>query len=206
MAPSTTILSPQKRSSVTIVGMFCTTLKTTFTVSYPKTYNIAVQYSAVPTLRVGETLDFVAKTRMQQQRLNNLSRKDLAARKVHLALSVFGLGHAEQTAVGDAAVRGVSGGEKKRVSLSEALISAAPITAWDNSTRGLDSSTALEFAQALRTMTDTLQQTNIVSLYQAGENIYQLFDKVCVIYEGRMVYFGPTSRARCATIWSAESI
>ncbi len=36
----------------------------------------------------------------------------------------------------------------------------------------------------------------IVSIYQAGEQLYNLFDKVCVIYEGRMVYFGPASRAR----------
>ena len=38
--------------------------------------------------------------------------------------------------------------------------------------------------------------TTIVSLYQAGETLYELFDKVCVIYEGRMAYFGPANQAR----------
>jgi ATP-binding cassette, subfamily G (WHITE), member 2, SNQ2 len=38
--------------------------------------------------------------------------------------------------------------------------------------------------------------TTIVSIYQAGETLYELFDKVCVIYEGRMVYFGPANKAR----------
>jgi ATP-binding cassette subfamily G (WHITE) protein 2 (SNQ2) len=38
--------------------------------------------------------------------------------------------------------------------------------------------------------------TTIVSIYQAGETLYQLFDKVCVINEGRMAYFGPADRAR----------
>ncbi len=47
-----------------------------------------------------------------------------------------------------------------------------------SSTRGLDSSTALEFVQALRTATDMARMTTIVSLYQAGESLYNLFDKV----------------------------
>lgn len=38
--------------------------------------------------------------------------------------------------------------------------------------------------------------TTIVSIYQAGESLYELFDKVCVIYEGRMAYFGPANQAR----------
>lgn len=65
-----------------------------------------------------------------------------------------------------------------------------------SSTRGLDSSTALEFVQALRIATDTFRTTTMVSLYQAGESIYQHFDKVCVIYEGKMAYFGPADRAK----------
>jgi ATP-binding cassette subfamily G (WHITE) protein 2 (SNQ2) len=38
--------------------------------------------------------------------------------------------------------------------------------------------------------------TTIVSLYQAGESLYDLFDKVCVLYEGRLAYYGPRSQAR----------
>lgn len=65
-----------------------------------------------------------------------------------------------------------------------------------SSTRGLDSSTALEFGRALRIATDIDRLTTIVSIYQAGESLYELFDKVCVIYEGRMAYFGPANQAR----------
>ena len=57
-------------------------------------------------------------------------------------------------------------------------------------------STALEFVQALRIATDIGRQSTLVSIYQAGESLYEHFDKVCVIYEGRMVYFGPADRAR----------
>ena len=65
-----------------------------------------------------------------------------------------------------------------------------------SSTRGLDSSTALEYVRALRIATDIIRHTTIVSIYQAGEKLYEVFDKVCLIYEGRMVYFGPADRAR----------
>lgn len=65
-----------------------------------------------------------------------------------------------------------------------------------SSTRGLDASTALEFVQALRIATDITNQSTLVSIYQAGESLYRLFNKVCVIYEGRMVYYGPADQGR----------
>ncbi|KAF8816092.1 hypothetical protein BYT27DRAFT_7248614 [Phlegmacium glaucopus] len=67
---------------------------------------------------------------------------------------------------------------------------------YEDSTRGLDSSTALEFVRALRIATDLVRNTTIVSIYQAGESLWDVFDKVCLIYEGRMVYFGPIGLAR----------
>lgn len=66
----------------------------------------------------------------------------------------------------------------------------------DSSTRGLDASTALEYVRALRIATDLIKTSTIVSIYQAGESLWDIFDKVCLIYEGRMVYFGPTEPAR----------
>ena len=68
--------------------------------------------------------------------------------------------------------------------------------AWDNSTRGLDASTALDYANSLRVMTDISNRTTIVTLYQAGEQIYELMDKVLLIDEGRMVYSGPANKAK----------
>jgi ATP-binding cassette, subfamily G (WHITE), member 2, SNQ2 len=104
--------------------------------------------------------------------------------------------HTRETLVGDEFVRGVSGGERKRVSIAEMMATRARVQSWDNSTRGLDASTALDFVKCLRIMTDVLGQTTFVSLYQAGEGIYELFDKVLVMNEGRQVYFGPPSEAR----------
>jgi ATP-binding cassette subfamily G (WHITE) protein 2 (SNQ2) len=70
------------------------------------------------------------------------------------------------------------------------------LTLFCSSTRGLDASTALEFGRALRIATDIARTTTIVSIYQASETLYSLFDKVCVLSEGRMVYFGPADQAR----------
>jgi ATP-binding cassette, subfamily G (WHITE), member 2, SNQ2 len=55
---------------------------------------------------------------------------------------------------------------------------------------------ARRFGRALRIATDITRMTTVVSIYQAGETLYGLFDKVCVVYEGRMVYFGPADQAR----------
>ena len=98
--------------------------------------------------------------------------------------------------MGNPFVRGVSGGERKRVSIAEMMITSGTICAWDNSTRGLDASTALDYAKSLRIMTNIFKCTTFVSLYQASENIYKQFDKVLVIDAGREVYFGPANEAR----------
>ncbi|KAG0700795.1 ABC-2 type transporter-domain-containing protein [Suillus ampliporus] len=149
-----------------------------------------------PTLTVEETLSFAIKTRTPQTRLANQSREQFNAEFLDVLLRIFGLRHTRNTVVGNAAIRGISGGQKKRVSIAEALSCRSMIGAWDNSTRGLDASTALEFVQALRLSTDIARLTSIVSIYQAGEQLYELFDKVCVIAEGRMAYFGPAKAAR----------
>lgn len=91
---------------------------------------------------------------------------------------------------------GVSGGERKRVSIAENILCGSPLQCWDNSTRGLDSSTALEFVRSLRIHADYLSSTAIVAIYQASQAIYDVFDKVTVLYEGRQIYFGGASDAK----------
>lgn len=49
----------------------------------------------------------------------------------NILITIFGLRHAKKTPVGDAAIRGVSGGEKKRVSIAEAMAARSLIGAWD---------------------------------------------------------------------------
>lgn len=111
-------------------------------------------------------------------------------------MKMFGISHTKYTQVGDEYTRGVSGGERKRVSIAETLASKAAVIAWDNSTRGLDASTALDYAKSLRVMTDVSNRTTLVTLYQAGEGIYELMDKVLVIDQGRQIFSGPANKAK----------
>lgn len=50
--------------------------------------------------------------------------------------------------------------------------------------------------RALRIATDLLHLSTIISIYQAGEQLYETFDKVCIVYDGKMAYFGPANQAR----------
>ncbi|KAL2166769.1 hypothetical protein VTG60DRAFT_2167 [Thermothelomyces hinnuleus] len=160
-----------------------------------KRYRGEVVYNAeddqhLPTLTVGQTLKFS---------LLNKTRKNLrgdVGTIIDALLRMFAIKHTENTIVGNAYVRGVSGGERKRVSIAETLSTKSTIVCWDNSTRGLDASTALDYAKSLRIMTDVSGRTTLTTLYQAGEGIYELMDKVLVIDQGRMLYQGPAKEAR----------
>ena len=82
-----------------------------------------------PTLTVQQTLRFAAAARTPRSPID--SPKACADNVTTILSTVFGLKHVLNTPVGDADIRGVSGGEKKRVSIAEALASRACIGAWD---------------------------------------------------------------------------
>lgn len=148
-------------------------------------------------LTVGKTMDFATRLNIPDTLPRNAeSREDYRSKFKNFLLDSMGITHTEDTKVGDAFIRGVSGGERKRVSIIETLCTRGSVMCWDNSTRGLDASTALEFTRALRSMTDTMGIATVVTLYQAGNGIYELFDKVLVLDEGKQVYYGPLEQAR----------
>ncbi|KIW92594.1 uncharacterized protein Z519_06441 [Cladophialophora bantiana CBS 173.52] len=149
-----------------------------------------------PTLTVGQTLGFALDTKTPGKRPLGLSKAEFKDRVIRLLLKMFNIEHTINTIVGNPFMRGVSGGERKRVSIAEMMVTRATVCCWDNSTRGLDASTALDYAKSLRIMTNIYKTTTFVSLYQASENIYSQFDKVIVIDEGRQVFFGPAKEAR----------
>ncbi|EXL39730.1 hypothetical protein FOCG_17666 [Fusarium oxysporum f. sp. radicis-lycopersici 26381] len=149
----------------------------------------------LPYLTVGQTLEFAAAMRTPRARLPGITRKDRVKHVVQVMLTVFGLSHTKNTIVGNDYVRGVSGGERKRVSIAETALSEAAISAWDNSTRGLDAESALHFVSRLRTLSDLTQSSNAAAIYQSSQSIFDLFDKILVLYEGREIFFGRASSA-----------
>jgi len=150
------------------------------------------------TLSVKRTLKFALKTRTpgKESRLEGESRTDYLNEFLRVATKLLWIEHTLDTKVGNEHVRGVSGGERKRVTIAEAMVTRASVQAWDNSSTGLDASTALEYVQSLRTLTNMAQVSTAVSLYQAGESLYNLVDKVLVIHEGQCLYFGSADRAK----------
>lgn len=149
-----------------------------------------------PTLTVGQTLGFALDTKTPGKRPAGMSKAEFKDKIIKLLLKMFNIEHTIDTIVGNAFVRGVSGGERKRVSIAEMMITKGTICCWDNSTRGLDASTALDYVKSLRIMTNIYKTTTFVSLYQASENIYSQFDKVLVIDAGKEVFFGPADQGR----------
>jgi ATP-binding cassette subfamily G (WHITE) protein 2 (PDR) len=92
-----------------------------------------------PHLTVGQTLEFAAATRTPTSRPMDMSRKEFVQFVARVVMAVVGLSHTYNTKVGNDFIRGVSGGERKRVSIAEMMLAGSPFAAWDNSTRGLDS-------------------------------------------------------------------
>lgn len=150
-----------------------------------------------PTLKVSETMEFAYFTKTPRSKPEHIaSDNDYINMMKNQTLSSLGIDHTADTIVGDEFIRGVSGGERKRVSLAEVLSTQAVLQCWDNSTRGLDASNALDFARVLRQAADAEQKSIVATLYQAGNGIFDQFDKVLVLAEGREIYYGPTSEAK----------
>ncbi|KAK6360775.1 hypothetical protein TWF730_006897 [Orbilia blumenaviensis] len=149
-----------------------------------------------PQLSVGDTLYFAALARAPSTIPGGVDRNVYATHLRDVIMAMFGISHTVNTRVGNDFVRGVSGGERKRVTIAEASLSYAPLQCWDNSTRGLDSANAVEFCRTLRTQSDVFGSTACVAIYQSPQAAYELFDKVTVLYEGKQVFFGKATEAR----------
>lgn len=149
-----------------------------------------------PMLTVGDTLTFAARARAPREIPGGVPKHVFTNHLRDVVMAMFGISHTVNTRVGNEYVRGVSGGERKRVTISEATLSGAPLQCWDNSTRGLDSANAIEFCKTLRLQSETYGSTACVSIYQAPQSAYDLFDKATVLYEGRQIFFGPADEAK----------
>lgn len=150
----------------------------------------------LPHLTVYQTLLTVARLKTPSNRIKGVDREAWANHVTEVAMATYGLSHTRNTKVGNDLVRGVSGGERKRVSIAEVTICGSKFQCWDNATRGLDSATALEFVRALKTQASLSKTAATVAIYQCSQDAYDLFDKVCVLDDGYQIFFGPTKEAK----------
>ncbi|KAJ0530511.1 putative ABC transporter, ABC-2 type transporter, ABC-transporter domain-containing protein [Helianthus annuus] len=104
-------------------------------------------------------------------------------------LKLLGLDICADTLVGDQMIRGISGGQKKRVTTGK-TVKTHSFFSWTKST-GLDSSTTFQIVKSLRQFLHILEGTAVISLLQPAPETYDLFDDIILLTDGKIVYQGP---------------
>ncbi|CAN0877648.1 Pleiotropic drug resistance protein 1 [Linum grandiflorum] len=120
-------------------------------------------------------------------------------------MTILGLEICADTLVGDEMVRGISGGQKKRVTTAEMLVGPARALFMDEISTGLDSSTTFQIVNSLKQTIHILDGTALISLLQPAPETYDLFDDIVLLSDGYIVYLGPrdnvTSRKDQEQYW-----
>ncbi|XP_020225693.1 ABC transporter G family member 5 [Cajanus cajan] len=136
-----------------------------------------------PLLTVEETIMFSAKLRL------NLPQEQLCSRVKSLILEL-GLTHLARSRIGDDRVPGISGGEKRRVSIGVEVIHDPKVLILDEPTTGLDSTSALQIIDMLKVMADSRGRTIVLSIHQPGYRIVKLFNSILLLSNGNVLHHG----------------
>lgn len=136
-----------------------------------------------PLLTVEETLIYSARFRLH----GGVSRATTRAKQL---LQELGLDHVASARIGDESKRGISGGEKRRVSIGVALVHDPAMLLLDEPTSGLDSAAALHVMLLLKSMAKNQSKTIILTIHQPGFRIIELFDQVILLSKGIVLHHG----------------
>ncbi|KAL3923923.1 MAG: hypothetical protein SGILL_001357 [Bacillariaceae sp.] len=143
-----------------------------------------------PHMTVRETLAFRV-----ELKLGSLISKKAQAQRVEELIEELNLEKAADTVVGDEKVRGISGGERRRLAIAAELISSPAVIFLDEPTSGLDSTAATQLVQALRKLSDS-GKTIIAVIHQPSQHVFAAFDDLLLVSEGQQMYFGEVSAVR----------
>jgi ABC-type multidrug transport system ATPase subunit len=142
------------------------------------------------TLTVREHLGYVARLRLPSY----LTYEQKMAR-VDEVLEELSISHISDSMIGTSTSRGISGGEKRRLSIATELITDPPILFLDEPTSGLDAYTAYSLVETLRKLAHDKGRTIVVSIHQPRSNIYYLFDSLMLLAYGEVIYYGLAKEA-----------
>ena len=140
-------------------------------------------------MTVRETLLFAARLRLPSS--VSLEEKE---RRVDDIIAKLSLVKAAGTIIGDVKRRGISGGERKRLAIGCELLSDPQLLFLDEPTSGLDSFQAQQVVQSLKALADE-GCTVVMSIHQPRGSIYNLFDDLLLLSEGRVIYNGAAAGA-----------
>uniref|UniRef100_A0A0E0RAA5 ABC transporter domain-containing protein n=1 Tax=Oryza rufipogon TaxID=4529 RepID=A0A0E0RAA5_ORYRU len=108
-----------------------------------------------------------------------------------VTLKALGLDICADIIIGDEMIRGISGGQKKRVTTGEMLTGPARALFMDEISTGLDSSSTFEIVKYIGHLVHVMNETVMISLLQPPPETYNLFDDIILLSEGYIVYHGP---------------
>ncbi|CAO3663470.1 unnamed protein product [Rhizopus stolonifer] len=143
--------------------------------------------SLMGTLTVRETLTYAAMMRLPRH--IPLSSK---LRRVEEVIQELGISKIADSQIGMPGQRGISGGEKRRVSIGKELVTGPSLLFLDEPTSGLDAYNAGVVMECLHRLAHEGKRTIVVTIHQPRSNIYQMFDSLMLLSSGQTVYFGPT--------------
>ncbi|XP_022775828.1 ABC transporter G family member 21 [Durio zibethinus] len=154
-----------------------------------KTGFVAQDDVLYPHLTVVETLTYAALLKLPKE----LTREE-KIEQAELIIVELGLARCRNTIVGGPLLRGVSGGERKRVSIGLEMLVNPSLLLLDEPTSGLDSTTAQRIMVTLRRLARG-GRTVITTIHQPSSGLYRMFDKVLVLSEGCPIYCGQAEQA-----------
>ncbi|KAI8586885.1 hypothetical protein BDZ88DRAFT_267648 [Geranomyces variabilis] len=138
------------------------------------------------TLTVRETLMFSAKMRLPESMAHAAKQA-----RVQEVMDVLGLTHIADSRIGGVMTkRGISGGEKRRVSIGVELVTNPAVLYLDEPTSGLDSHNAHSVVRTITDLAHRSGKTIVFTIHQPRSDVYAMFDDVCVLTAGRVMYFG----------------
>lgn len=142
-----------------------------------------------PNLTVRETLMYAALLRLP----NSLTRSQ-KIKRAEDAIIELGLERCRDTVIGGPFLRGISGGERKRVSIGHEILTDPSLLFLDEPTSGLDSTTALRIIQVIKNIAQA-GRTVLTTIHQPSSRLFYMFDKLILLSEGHAVYFGKANGA-----------
>eukprot|EP01127_Copromyxa_protea_P019219 TRINITY_DN6182_c0_g1_i1.p1 TRINITY_DN6182_c0_g1~~TRINITY_DN6182_c0_g1_i1.p1 ORF type:complete len:624 (-),score=96.66 TRINITY_DN6182_c0_g1_i1:165-2036(-) len=141
-------------------------------------------------LTVYETLMYTSRLRLPP----GLSTAEYKER-VNDVMDKMGLTHTRDTIVGSPLIKGISGGERKRVCVAMELMTDPQLLFLDEPTSGLDSVSALGLCTRLKLLANSGTCTIICTIHQPQAKIFNVFDNLILLSKGAMVYSGSASAA-----------
>ncbi|KAG5052343.1 hypothetical protein JHK87_004541 [Glycine soja] len=142
-----------------------------------------------PHLTVKETLTYAARLRLPKT-----YTKEQKEKRALDVIYELGLERCQDTMIGGSFVRGVSGGERKRVCIGNEIIINPSLLFLDEPTSGLDSTTALRIVQMLQDIAEA-GKTVVTTIHQPSSRLFHKFDKLILLGKGSLLYFGKASEA-----------